>query len=101
MSATVGSVLEISCAACKCAIEVALNPFDGVDGAGVDIAAKQASVDFADAMIETTSSSASPNLAAAWLLNPIIASAGNGSSSVSVVADAPRLMSFDESRTAR
>lgn len=101
MSATVGSVLEISCAACKCAIEAGMNPLDGVNRAVVDIAAKQVSVDFADAMIETTISPASPDLAAACFHSPIIAGAEQGYSSASVVANSSRLMSFDENPPAR
>jgi copper chaperone len=45
------SVPEISCAACKTAIEGALNPLDGVYAAVVDIAAKRVSVDFDEALI--------------------------------------------------
>jgi copper chaperone len=45
------SVPEISCAACKTAIEGALNPLNGVRAAVVDVAAKQVSVDFDEAVI--------------------------------------------------
>jgi copper chaperone len=45
------SVPEISCAACKTAIEGALKPLDGVRTAVVDIAAKRVSVDFDEALI--------------------------------------------------
>jgi copper chaperone len=45
------SVPEISCAACKTAIESALNPLDGVLAAVVDIAAKRVRVDFDEALI--------------------------------------------------
>jgi cation transport ATPase len=79
VSTAVVSVPEISCAACKTAIEGALNPLDGVPGVVVDIAAR-------------------------WvhgLLNPIIAGAAMGFSSVSVVADSLRLRRFAESPTAR
>ena len=51
MSAAVVSVPEISCAACKTAIEGALNPLEGVRAAVVDIAAKRVSVDFNEALI--------------------------------------------------
>jgi copper chaperone len=46
VSTAVVSVPEISCAACKTAIEGALNPLDGVHAAVVDIAAKRVRVDF-------------------------------------------------------
>lgn len=72
---TVVSVLETSCAACKCAI--------------------------ADAMTEPTISPASPDSAAACSFNPIIATAGMGFSSVSGGAISRRLMSFDENPTTR
>jgi copper chaperone len=45
------SVPEISCAACKTAIEGALNPLNGVRAAVVDITAKRVSVDFDEALI--------------------------------------------------
>lgn len=45
------SVPEISCAACKTAIEGALNPLDGVYAAVVDVAAKRVSVDFDESVI--------------------------------------------------
>ena len=51
VSTAVVSVPEISCAACKTAIEGALNPLDGVYAAIVDIAAKRVSVDFDEAPI--------------------------------------------------
>ena len=51
MSTKVLSVPEISCAACKTALEDALNPLDGVHGAVVDIAAKRVSVHFDEALI--------------------------------------------------
>ena len=51
MSTAVVSVPEISCAACKTAIEEALNPLNGVRAAVVDIAAKRVSVDFDEALI--------------------------------------------------
>lgn len=40
------SVPEISCAACKTAIEAALTPLDGVSSAVVDIPAKRVRVDY-------------------------------------------------------
>ena len=40
------AVPEISCDACKTAIEGALTPLDGVRAAVVDIATKQVAVDF-------------------------------------------------------
>lgn len=75
MSTTIVSVLEISCAACKCAN--------------------------ADAMTESTNSPAGPDLASASFLNPILMGAPMGLSSVSVGATAVRLTSSDESLTAR
>ncbi len=51
MSTAVVSVPEISCAACKTAIEGALNPLDGVSAAVVDIAAKRVSVEFDESLI--------------------------------------------------
>lgn len=75
VSTTVASVLETSCAACKCAI--------------------------ADAMTEPTNSPASPDLAAACFLNPILTGAAMRFSSVSGGANPLRLMSFDENPTAR
>jgi copper chaperone len=45
------SVPEISCAACKTAIEGALGPLDGVRTVVVDIAGKRVSVVFDDAVI--------------------------------------------------
>jgi copper chaperone len=45
------SVPEVSCAACKNAIEGALNPLDGVHAAVVDIAAKRVRVEFDEALI--------------------------------------------------
>lgn len=75
VSTTIVSVLEISCAACKCAI--------------------------ADAMAESTNSPASPDLAVACFLNPFLTGASMGFSSVSVGANSLRPMSFDESPTAR
>lgn len=51
MSTAVVSVPEISCAACKTAIEGALNPLNGVHAAVVDIAAKRVRVDFDEALI--------------------------------------------------
>jgi len=51
VSTAVVSVPEISCAACKTAIEGALNPLAGVHAAVVDIAAKRVSVDFDEALI--------------------------------------------------
>ena len=51
VSTAVVSVPEISCAACKTAIEGALGPLDGVRTVVVDIAAKRVSVDFEDALI--------------------------------------------------
>jgi copper chaperone len=51
VSTAVVSVPEISCAACKTAIEGALNPLDGVHAAVVDIAAKRVRVDFDEALI--------------------------------------------------
>lgn len=75
VSTTIVSVLEISCAACKCAN--------------------------ADAMTESTNSPAGPDLASASFLNPILMGAAMGLSSVGVGANSLRLMSFDESPTAR
>ena len=46
------SVPEISCDACKAAIEGALTPLDGVREAVVDIATKQVSVDFDESRID-------------------------------------------------
>jgi copper chaperone len=51
VSREVISVPEISCAACKTAIEGALGPLDGVRTAVVDITGKRVSVDFDDALI--------------------------------------------------
>jgi copper chaperone len=51
MSTAVVSVPEISCAACKTAIEGALTPLDGVRTVVVDIAGKQVSVDFDEVLI--------------------------------------------------
>lgn len=51
MSTAVVSVPEISCAACKTAIEGALTPLDGVRAVVVDIAGKQVNVDFDEALI--------------------------------------------------
>ena len=51
MSTEVLSVPEISCAACKTAIEGALGPLDGVSTVVVDIAGKRVSVDFDEALI--------------------------------------------------
>ena len=51
VSREVISVPEISCAACKTAIESALGPLDGVRTVVVDIAGKRVSVDFDDALI--------------------------------------------------
>jgi len=51
VATAVVSVPEISCAACKSAIEGALNPLDGVRAAVVDIAARRVSVDFDEAVI--------------------------------------------------
>jgi copper chaperone len=45
------SVPEISCAACKTAIEGALGPLDGVRTVVVDITGKRVSVDFDEALI--------------------------------------------------
>lgn len=75
MSTTIVSVLEISCAACKCAN--------------------------ADAMTEPTNSPAGPDLAAASFLNPILTGAAMELSSVSVGANSLRLTSSDESPMAR
>ncbi|MCW2651355.1 MAG: copper chaperone [Mycobacterium sp.] len=44
-------VPEISCAACKTAIEGALAPLEGVRAAVVDIAGKRVSVDFDESRI--------------------------------------------------
>lgn len=46
MSERLISVPEISCAACKTAIEGALTPLEGVSAAVVDIAAKRVRVDY-------------------------------------------------------
>jgi copper chaperone len=51
VSTAVVSIPEISCAACKTAIEGALNPLNGVRAAVVDVAAKRVSVDFDEALI--------------------------------------------------
>ena len=51
MSTAVVSVPEISCAACKAAIEGALGPLDGVRTVVVDVAGKRVSGDFDDALI--------------------------------------------------
>jgi copper chaperone len=51
VSTAVVSVPEISCAACKTAIEGALGPLDGVRTVVVDVAGKRVSVDFDDALI--------------------------------------------------
>lgn len=46
MSRRLISVPEISCEACKAAIEGALTPLEGVSSAVVDIAAKRVRVDY-------------------------------------------------------
>lgn len=51
VSTAVVSIPEISCAACKTAIEGALNPLNGVYAVVVDVAAKRVSVDFDEALI--------------------------------------------------
>jgi copper chaperone len=51
VSTALVSVPEISCTACKSAIEGALNPLDGVHAAVVDIAAKRVRVDFDEGLI--------------------------------------------------
>jgi copper chaperone len=51
VSTAVVLVPEISCTACKSAIEGALNPLDGVHAAVVDIAAKRVRVDFDEGLI--------------------------------------------------
>lgn len=51
VSTAVVSVPEISCAACKAAIEGALGRLDGVRTVVVDVAGKRVSVDFDDALI--------------------------------------------------
>jgi copper chaperone len=51
VSTKVLSVPEISCAACKTAIEGALGPLDGVRTVVVDIAGRRVSVDFDEALI--------------------------------------------------
>ena len=51
VSTEVVSVPEISCAACKAAIEGALSPLDGVRTVVVDIAGKRVSVAFDEALI--------------------------------------------------
>ena len=51
VSTEVISVPEISCAACKAAIEGAIGPLDGVRTVVVDIAGKRVIVDFDDAVI--------------------------------------------------
>jgi copper chaperone len=51
VSREVVSVPEISCAACKTAIEGAIGPLDGVRTVVVDIAGKRVSVDFDEALI--------------------------------------------------
>jgi copper chaperone len=51
VTSAVVSVPEISCAACKIAIENALGPLDGVHAVVVDIAGKQVTVEFDDAVI--------------------------------------------------
>jgi copper chaperone len=51
LSTAVIPVPEISCAACKTAIEGALNPLKGVHAAVVDITARRVSVDFDEALI--------------------------------------------------
>jgi copper chaperone len=52
VSTAVVSVPEISCAACKTAVEGALTPLDGVRAVVVDIAGKQVNVDFDEALID-------------------------------------------------
>ena len=51
VSTAVVSVPDISCAACKTAVEGALSPLDGVPTVVVDIAGKRVSVDFDEALI--------------------------------------------------
>ncbi|BBX95506.1 cation transporter [Mycobacterium lacus] len=51
MSIEVVSVPEISCEACKAAIEGALRPLDGVRSAVVDIPGRRVTVDFDEALI--------------------------------------------------
>jgi copper chaperone len=51
VSTDIISVPEISCAACKAAIEGALNPLDGVRQAVVDIPARLVVVEFDEARI--------------------------------------------------
>jgi copper chaperone len=51
VTTAVVSVPEISCAACKTAIEGALTPLDGVHGVVVDIAARRVRVHFDEALI--------------------------------------------------
>ena len=51
MSVEVISVPEISCPACKTAIEAALTPVQGVSSAVVDITAQQVRVDYDPARI--------------------------------------------------
>lgn len=51
VSTEVVSVPEISCAACKTAIENALGPLDGVRTVVVDITGKQVSVGIDEALI--------------------------------------------------
>jgi copper chaperone len=51
MSSAVVSVPDISCAACKIAIEGALGPLDGVRTVVADIAGKRVNVDFDEALI--------------------------------------------------
>ncbi|MDQ3601070.1 MAG: cation transporter [Actinomycetota bacterium] len=45
------SVPEIHCDHCKTSIEGALNPLNGVRSAGVDVAARQVTVDHDDTVI--------------------------------------------------
>jgi copper chaperone len=51
VSTAVVSVPDISCAACKTAIEGALGPLDGVRTVVVDVAGKRVSVEFDEALI--------------------------------------------------
>lgn len=51
MSTAVISVPEISCGACKTAIEGALTPLEGVASAVVDIDTKRVDVDFDESQI--------------------------------------------------
>ena len=54
VSTAVVSVPEISCAACKTAIEGALNPLNGVRAAAVDIAAKRVTVSASPQTLSST-----------------------------------------------